>query len=75
MTLNLDLKTKFLNAMNWLLCHMEKPNIDAPIFIGRQNDTKLTPPVDEGLVNTLVGFGFEADVARKALGATGGDIE
>uniref|UniRef100_A0A0C9RW38 Ubiquitin carboxyl-terminal hydrolase n=1 Tax=Wollemia nobilis TaxID=56998 RepID=A0A0C9RW38_9CONI len=59
-------------AMNWLLSHMDDPDIDAPISTGSQNSSQ---PIDEGLVNTIISFGFDADIARKALRASGGNIE
>ncbi|KAJ4756079.1 Ubiquitinyl hydrolase 1 [Rhynchospora pubera] len=58
-------------AMNWLLSHMEDPDIDDPISSG----SSKAPPVDEGSVQTLVSFGFHEDLARKALKASGGNIE
>ncbi|XP_057833693.2 ubiquitin carboxyl-terminal hydrolase 14 isoform X1 [Cryptomeria japonica] len=59
-------------AMNWLLSHMEDPDIDAPISAGLQNTPE---PVNEESLKTLVSFGFDVDIARKALRASGGDIE
>ncbi|KAI7746151.1 hypothetical protein M8C21_018001 [Ambrosia artemisiifolia] len=57
-------------AMNWLLSHMDDPDIDAPI-------PKLTKinDAEPSKVATLVSFGFEEEIARKALKASGGDIE
>ncbi|XP_010544251.1 PREDICTED: ubiquitin carboxyl-terminal hydrolase 14 isoform X1 [Tarenaya hassleriana] len=55
-------------AMNWLLSHMDDPDIDAPISQG-------TSAVDESKVATLVSFGFSEEVAQKALKASGGDVE
>ncbi|KAJ9551371.1 hypothetical protein OSB04_015416 [Centaurea solstitialis] len=57
-------------AMNWLLSHMDDPDIDAPI----QKDAGGNE-VDPSKVATLVSFGFEEEIARKALKASGGDIE
>ncbi|CAI8593046.1 unnamed protein product [Vicia faba] len=57
-------------AMNWLLSHMDDPDIDAPISKGRGSES-----VDQSKVDTLISFGFQDDVARKALKASGGDIE
>ncbi|KAK3040286.1 hypothetical protein RJ639_028201 [Escallonia herrerae] len=59
-------------AMNWLLSHMDDPDIDAPISLEVQSDEVL---VDPSKVDTLVSFGFEEEIARKALKASGGDIE
>ncbi|KAL0301128.1 UNVERIFIED_CONTAM: Ubiquitin carboxyl-terminal hydrolase 14 [Sesamum radiatum] len=58
-------------AMNWLLNHMNDPDIDEPI--GKAQ--KSVPYIDPSKVDTLISFGFEEEVARKALQASGGDIE
>ncbi|KAK2369660.1 ubiquitin-specific protease ubp14 [Trifolium repens] len=57
-------------AMTWLLSHMDDPDIDAPISKGSGSET-----VDQSKVDMLISFGFQDDVARKALKASGGDIE
>uniref|UniRef100_A0A7N0SZ72 Ubiquitin carboxyl-terminal hydrolase n=1 Tax=Kalanchoe fedtschenkoi TaxID=63787 RepID=A0A7N0SZ72_KALFE len=57
-------------AMNWLLSHMDDPDIDAPI----SQDTRGSM-VDQSQVDTLLSFGFSEDLARRALKATKGDIE
>ncbi|XP_076935914.1 ubiquitin carboxyl-terminal hydrolase 14-like [Bidens hawaiensis] len=56
-------------AMNWLLSHMDDPDIDAPVHKEAKNE------VDPSKVATLVSFGFDEEIARKALKASGGDIE
>ncbi|KAM5585850.1 hypothetical protein ABKV19_004984 [Rosa sericea] len=56
-------------AMNWLLSHMDDPDIDAPISQGGQI------VVDQSKVDMLISFGFQEDIARAALKASGGDIE
>lgn len=58
-------------AMNWLLNHMDDPDIDNPITKAPKSD----PFIDPSKVDTLVSFGFEEEIARKALRASGGDIE
>lgn len=57
-------------AMTWLLSHMDDPDIDVPISKGRGSES-----VDQSKVDTLISFGFQDDVARMALKASGGDIE
>ncbi|KMS98384.1 hypothetical protein BVRB_4g093360 isoform D [Beta vulgaris subsp. vulgaris] len=59
-------------AMNWLLSHMDDPDIDEPISHMSQ---KAPASVDQSKVDTLISFGFQEEVARKALISTGGDIE
>uniref|UniRef100_A0A0E0JET7 Ubiquitin carboxyl-terminal hydrolase n=1 Tax=Oryza punctata TaxID=4537 RepID=A0A0E0JET7_ORYPU len=59
-------------AMNWLLSHMDDPDIDDPIS---KDSQAAEQTVDETSVQTLVSFGFQEDVARKALAASGGNIE
>ncbi|KAL9256536.1 Ubiquitin carboxyl-terminal hydrolase 14-like protein [Drosera capensis] len=59
-------------AMTWLLSHMEDPDINAPLDIEGQSAVQS---VDQSKVDTLVSFGFQEELARKALVATGSDIE
>jgi ubiquitin carboxyl-terminal hydrolase 5/13 len=59
-------------AMNWLLSHMDDPDINDPI----SNDSRASEQsVDEASVQTLISFGFPEDVAITALKASGGNIE
>ncbi|KAL3639889.1 ubiquitin-specific protease ubp14 [Castilleja foliolosa] len=58
-------------AMNWLLNHMNDPDIDEPIAKAQ----KIVPFIDPAKVETLISFGFEEEVARKALQAADGDVE
>ncbi|KAJ6950298.1 ubiquitin carboxyl-terminal hydrolase 14-like [Populus alba x Populus x berolinensis] len=58
-------------AMNWLLSHMDDPDIDAPVSQGAHGNEV----VDQLKVDTLLSFGFQEEIARKALKASGGDIE
>ncbi|KAG2396694.1 Ubiquitin carboxyl-terminal hydrolase [Vigna angularis] len=60
-------------AMNWLLSHMDDPEIDLPISKGHGSETSTI--VDQSKVDTLISFGFQEEIARKALEASGGDIE
>lgn len=62
-------------AMNWLLSHMDDPDINDPISQDMNTSELLSSFVDEASVNTLVSFGFDEEVARKALKASGGNIE
>ncbi|KAL5972953.1 ubiquitin-specific protease ubp14 [Asimina triloba] len=62
-------------AMNWLLAHMDDPDINDPISQEMRSAEVLMSFVDEASVSTLVSFGFQEEVARKALKASGGDIE
>ncbi|XP_020534537.1 ubiquitin carboxyl-terminal hydrolase 14 isoform X2 [Jatropha curcas] len=65
------LNTGVEEAMNWLLSHMDDPDIDVPISQGVLG----TEVVDQSKVDTLISFGFQEELARKALKASGGDIE
>nr|GMD20700.1 ubiquitin carboxyl-terminal hydrolase 14-like isoform X1 [Ipomoea batatas] len=52
------------------LVPVRRTDIDAPISqVGKNVD------IDQSQVDTLVSFGFHEDLARKALKASGGDIE
>ncbi|KAF5730612.1 ubiquitin carboxyl-terminal hydrolase 14-like isoform X3 [Tripterygium wilfordii] len=59
-------------AMNWLLSHMDDPDIDVPI---EAKGSEASSHVDQSKVDTLISFGFQEEIARKALKASGGDVE
>jgi ubiquitin carboxyl-terminal hydrolase 5/13 len=69
------LNTGVEEAMNWLLEHMDDPDIDDPIVASESTEASSAAPVNETDVETLVSFGFQAEMARKALRATGGNVE
>ncbi|KAG0563124.1 hypothetical protein KC19_8G006500 [Ceratodon purpureus] len=69
------LNTGVEEAMNWLLAHMDDPDIDEPITASGNRETSSAVLVNESDVETLVAFGFLPEMARKALRATGGNIE
>ncbi|CAA6670655.1 unnamed protein product [Spirodela intermedia] len=60
-------------AMTWLLSHMDDPDINDPLPDEPRNPN--LQPVDESSVETVISFGFPEEMARKALKASGGDIE
>ncbi|KAK4255721.1 hypothetical protein QN277_008685 [Acacia crassicarpa] len=60
-------------AMNWLLSHMDDPDIDNPINKGQ--NSAVSSSVDQSKVDMLISFGFQEELARKALKASGEDIE
>ncbi|XP_071907472.1 ubiquitin carboxyl-terminal hydrolase 14-like isoform X1 [Coffea arabica] len=60
-------------AMNWLFAHMEDPDINAPM--SKKAQSSDAPLFDQSKVEALVSFGFPEELARKALQASGGDIE
>ncbi|KAG2682055.1 hypothetical protein I3760_11G172800 [Carya illinoinensis] len=60
-------------AMNWLLSHMDDPDIDVPISQEAEGAEALS--LDQSKVDTLISFGFQEEIARKALKVSGGDIE
>ncbi|CAL9150454.1 unnamed protein product [Musa hybrid cultivar] len=60
-------------AMTWLLSHMNDSDIDDPI--SQNPHTMELQSADEASVETLISFGFQEGVAKKALKASGGDIE
>ncbi|PKI65651.1 hypothetical protein CRG98_013946 [Punica granatum] len=62
-------------AMNWLLSHMDDADINDPISEDAGNQGNALSNVDQAQVDTLISFGFQEDIARKALKASGGDIE
>lgn len=62
-------------AMNWLLSHMDDPDINNPTSKQAKSSSDLPSFVDQSKVDALISFGFQEELARKALKATGGDVE
>ncbi|KAL4947751.1 hypothetical protein BDW69DRAFT_177823 [Aspergillus filifer] len=60
-------------AMNWLLSHMDDPDIDEPSN-NKHAAGGMTQQQDPGKVAQLGDMGIDETRARRALAATGGDI-
>ncbi|KAG0363135.1 hypothetical protein BGZ54_008300 [Gamsiella multidivaricata] len=59
-------------AMDWLIQHMEDPDIDEPIAT---NTNASSPSVNPEQIAQLADMGFTDKQAKKALKETGGDME
>ncbi|KAF9438850.1 hypothetical protein BGZ76_003875 [Entomortierella beljakovae] len=58
-------------AMDWLIQHMEDPDIDDPIV----SKSSSAPSVSPEQISQLADMGFSDKQAKKALKETGGDME
>lgn len=55
-------------AVEWLLAHMEDPDIDVPLDLSGGNSKKKQGPlVNPDQVNEICGMGFSPNLVRKAL--------
>lgn len=61
------------SAMNWLLAHLEDPDIDQPMFMSSNTGVDSTEH-DAEKIQQLGEMGIGAKQAAKALSATGGDV-
>lgn len=57
-------------AMEWLLQHLEDPNIDAPIQVAATGGTLSAPEPSQEQITVLADMGFTFAQARKALRET-----
>lgn len=69
------LNTGVEEAMNWLLAHMNDPDINTPISKQSESSGDQCSFIDQSNIDALVSFGFQEELAKKALKATGGDVE
>lgn len=61
-------------AMNWLFAHMEDPNIDEPLVLTQSSGEASAAEQDPAKVGQLSEMGIDPSHAKKALAATGGDV-
>ncbi|EZF73138.1 hypothetical protein H105_04903 [Trichophyton soudanense CBS 452.61] len=62
-------------ALNWILAHMDDPDIDQPLVTGAGSASSAQKPADgDDKINRLADMGIERDRAEKALGATDWDV-
>ena len=62
------------SAMNWLIAHMEDPDIDTPMDFGAASNAPAASEVNPESIETLGAMGIATPQARKALKETGGDV-
>lgn len=63
------------SAMNWLFAHMEDPDIDTPLSLGKASGSGAAAGVDPEAISMMEAMGIGAPQARKALKETNGDVE
>lgn len=63
------------SAMNWLFAHMEDPDIDSPLSLGKASGGGASAGSDPGAISMMEAMGIGAPQARKALKETNGDVE
>jgi ubiquitin carboxyl-terminal hydrolase 5/13 len=61
-------------AMDWLMAHMDDPDIDVPTNIGGGDKSKPAAVSDEA-IEMIGAMGFNAPQARQALKENGGNVE
>ncbi|KAF7133763.1 hypothetical protein CNMCM5793_005117 [Aspergillus hiratsukae] len=62
-------------AMNWLFSHMDDPDIDMPLVSSRVTGPANMALQDPSKVAQLSEMGIDEDRAKRALAATGGDVD
>ena len=62
-------------AMNWLIAHLEDPDIDEPLNLGSTTGNAQAGGVSQESIDMLAAMGIGAPQARKALRETNGDVE
>lgn len=67
-------------AVNWAVAHMEDTDFNAPFQVPSQQPksssaTLSSKSYDEEAINSIVSFGFSRNQAKKALDATGNNLE
>jgi ubiquitin carboxyl-terminal hydrolase 5/13 len=60
-------------ALNWLMEHMEDPDIDTPLNLGGSKQSK--PQISQESIDMIGAMGFNAPQARQALKETNGNVE
>ncbi|KAF2101863.1 ubiquitin thiolesterase [Rhizodiscina lignyota] len=62
-------------ALNWVMAHMDDPDIDTPMDLSGEGGSGGSSAIDPEKIENLGNMGFNAPQARQALKETGGDME
>lgn len=62
-------------ALNWIMEHMDDPDIDTPLNLGGAKQKVNKSKISEESIQMIGAMGFNAPQARQALKETNGDVE